>query len=134
MDGTEPITLNKPGNVTIDTHGNVLIQEDPGASESLSRILAYRIADGALGTVAQFDPAKFLTGGSQFITNDEESSGIIDAEATFGTAGTFLFDAQVHTANGLPPGTGKNTVQEYVENGQLLRLDVADFAAVYAQG
>ncbi|MGI8531761.1 MAG: hypothetical protein ACR2KN_02040 [Geodermatophilaceae bacterium] len=40
----------------------------------------------------------------------------------------------MHTANGLPPGTGKNTVQEYVENGQLLRLDVADFAAVYAQG
>lgn len=134
LDGTEPITLNKPDNVTIDTHGNMLIQEDPGASESLSRILAYRIADGALGTVAQFDPAKFLTGGSQFITNDEESSGIIDAEATFGTAGTFLFDAQVHTANGLPPGTGKNTVQEYVENGQLLRLDVADFAAVYAPG
>jgi len=38
----------------------------------------------------------------------------------------------VHTALGLPPGTGEDTVEEYVERGQLLRLDVADFDAVYA--
>lgn len=133
LDGTEPITLNKPDNMDIDTHGNLLIQEDPGAAEALARILAYRIEDGAVGTVAQFDPDLFSTGGSNFLTIDEESSGIVDAEAVTGLPGTFYFDAQVHTADGLPPGTGKNTVEEYVENGQLLRLDVADFAAVYSQ-
>jgi len=134
LDGTEPITLNKPDNMTIDTHGNLLIQEDPGGVEALARILAYRMTDGALGTVAQFDPAQFMTGGANFLTIDEESSGIVDAEAILGAPGAFLFDAQVHTAAGLPPGTGEDTVEEYVENGQLLRLDVADFAAVYDQG
>ncbi|MGI8692654.1 MAG: hypothetical protein ACR2JK_07110, partial [Geodermatophilaceae bacterium] len=134
LDGTESITLNKPDNMTIDTHGNMLIQEDPGAVESLSRVIAYRIADGALGIVAQFDPEQFSTGGSRFLTIDEESSGVIDAEAATSQPGTFYFTAQVHTAAGLPPGTGEDTVEEYVENGQLLRLDVADFAAVYAQG
>lgn len=134
LDGTESITFNKPDNIDIDTHGNMLIQEDPGAVEALARVVAYRISDGALGTVAQFDPSLFATGGQNFLTIDEESSGIVDAEATTGVAGTFYFDAQVHTAEGLPLGTGEDTVEEYVQRGQLLRLDVADFAAVYSQG
>lgn len=134
LDGSEALTLNKPDNMTIDTHGNMLIQEDPGDSEAVSRIVAYRISDGAMGTVAQFDPAQFSTGGANFLTIDEESSGIIDAETAVGRAGAFYFTAQVHTAAGLPPGTGEDTVQEYVENGQLLRLDVSDFTAVYATG
>ena len=57
------------------------------------------------------------------LTIDEESSGIIDTEAFLG-AGTFVFDAQVHTAKGLPAGTGPGTVQEFVERGQLLTLTV----------
>lgn len=134
LDGAEALTLNKPDNMTIDRHGNILLQEDPGNSESLSRIVAYRISDGAMGTVAQFDPAQFSTGGANFLTIDEESSAIIDAEAATGQRGVFFFTAQVHTAAGLPPGTGEDTVEEYVENGQLLRLGVISFAAVYSSG
>ena len=81
--------------------------------------------------VAQFDPERFAPGGSSFITNDEESSGIVDAEDVLGERGAFLFDAQVHSDAGLPPGEGEDTVEEYVENGQFLRLDVADFDQVY---
>jgi hypothetical protein len=33
---------------------------------------------------------------------------------------------------GLPAGIGPDTVQEYVENGQLLTLKVEDWLAVYA--
>ena len=54
----------------------------------------------------------------------------MDGESTFGP-GTFVFDAQVHTANGLPAGTGPGTVQELVENGQLLLLRVKDWDDVY---
>ena len=64
------------------------------------------------------------------LTIDEESSGIIDAEEFLG-AGTFIFDAQIHTAKGLPAGTGPGTVQEYVERGQLLTMKVDDWSAVY---
>ena len=47
---------------------------------------------GERAVVAQFDPAQFGVGGANFITTDEESSGIIDASRFFGK-GTFLFDA-----------------------------------------
>jgi hypothetical protein len=137
LDGSETIPggpqLNKPDNMAIDTHGNLLIQEDPGNVNHIARIAAYRISDGALGVVATFDPALFSAGATADptkLTIDEESSGIIDAE-TFLGAGMFVFDAQVHTAKGLPAGTGPGTVQEFVERGQLLTLKVDDWATVY---
>jgi hypothetical protein len=51
---------------------------------------------------------------SSFITNDEESSGLIDAEHILGK-GWFLLDVQVHKAS-LDP--------ELVEDGQLLAMYV----------
>jgi hypothetical protein len=131
--GTGESNMNKPDNMAIDSQGNLLIQEDPGNNNHLARIVAYRIADGALGVVARFDVALFGPGANTDptkLTIDEESSGIVDTETLLG-AGTFLFDAQVHTAKGLPAGTGPGTVEEFVERGQLLQLTVDDWSAVY---
>jgi Bacterial protein of unknown function (DUF839) len=133
LDGTESIysavggesKMNKPDNMTIDRHGNLLIQEDPGGNAHLARIVAYRIDDGALGVVARFDPLLFS--GAAPLTIDEESSGIIDTQSLMG-AGTFLFDAQVHTSAGL------NSPATQVERGQLLKLRVTDWASVYSPG
>lgn len=135
LDGSEEIgpgepKMHNPDNMGMDRHGNILIQEDPGNNAHLARIVAYRIKDGALGVVARFDPSRFSTGGSRFITQDEESSGIVDTEKLFGKR-TFLFDAQIHSTVGLPAGTGPNTVAEYVENGQLLLLKVSSWKQVY---
>ena len=132
LGATEP-KFNKPDNMAIDRHGNLLIQEDPGGNNHLARIVAYRIGDGALGVVARFDPNLFGPGATEDpnkLTIDEESSGIIDTERLLGK-GTFLFDAQVHTAKGLPAGTGPNTVAELVERGQILALKVKDWDEVY---
>jgi hypothetical protein len=101
-------------NITVDRRGNVMLQEDPGGQDYLARIWQYRIKDDSLTEVATFDPAKFTPGKPGFITNDEESSGIIDASEILGQ-GWYLFDAQVHLANPDP---------ELVEYGQLLALFV----------
>ena len=122
LDGTEG--LFSPDNIAIDTHGNLLIQEDPGNNAHRARLMAYRIADGTLAAVAQFDVALFITGAPNFITQDEESSGIIDAEALFGEAGTFLLDAQIHA-------TPANNIAEYVERGQFYKLEINDWSSVY---
>ncbi len=132
LDGTEAIGLNKPDNMGIDKRGNIMIQEDPGSqsplpageSVNLSRVVAYRINDGAMSVVAQFNPAQFdvsSVGTASFITQDEESSGIIPTDDLFGER-TWLFDAQVHKASADP---------ELVEGGQLLLLKVRDYKDLY---
>jgi hypothetical protein len=136
LDGTESIALNKPDNMVIDSRGNLLIQEDPGNVNPIARIVAYRISDGAMGAVATFDPNLFTPGASNFLTKDEESSGIIDMESLGYPAGTFFLDAQVHTSTGLPADpspTSDNagTVDEFVEHGQLLKMFISDFSNVY---
>jgi hypothetical protein len=124
LDGSEAPFLNKPDNVTIDREGNLLIQEDPGANAHLARIVAYRIEDGATAVLATFDPAKFVAGTPGFITEDEESSGIIDISRLADKGSTFLFDAQVHASAGDPA---------LVEKGQLLTLTVDSWGDAYAR-
>jgi len=132
LDGSEAPFLNKPDNMAIDGQGNLLIQEDPGNNVSVARIVAYRIADGARGVLASFDPGLFGWRGARLpngnpllepgqLTFDEESSGIIDAHATIGPR-WFLFDAQVHRA--IPDA-------ELVQGGQLLALHVDMWKEIY---
>jgi len=128
--GGTGLAMNMPDNLVVDKNGNILIQEDPGNNAVISRIFAYRISDGAFAEIARFDANRFTPGLPTFITQDEESSGIIDASDLLG-ANSYLFDAQVHSVNELTAGTGKGTVEELVEGGQLLRLTVGDWTAVY---
>jgi len=124
--------------VTIDDEHNLLIQEDPGGNDHIARIIAYNIKTGERGVLAQFDPALFgVTNPAGTtpderarLTTDEESSSIIATDELFGDD-TYLFDAQVHSSKGLPPGTGPGTVEELVENGQLLSMQVDDWPGVY---
>jgi hypothetical protein len=124
LDGSEPVGLNMQDNLTIDSHGNLLIQEDPGNKAHIARIVAYNTKTGAARTVAKFDPRYFapkLADGSanpELITTDEESSGIIPADNQLGRD-TYLFDAQVHKA--YPDATLR---PELVEMGQLLAMKV----------
>lgn len=124
LDGTEAPYLNKPDNLGMDDKGDLMIQEDPGNNAHLSRIVAYDVDSGARGVVAEFDPALFRSESPSFITQDEESSGIIDARDALGR-GWFLFDAQVHKAAADPAK---------VELGQLMALHVRKFADVYTIG
>ena len=100
LNGTEAPYLSKPDNLAVDENGYLLIQEDPGANDHVARVIAYRLSDGKLGVVAAFDDQYFAKGGANFITNDEETSGIINVNQFLKAAGDsksyFFLNAQVH--------------------------------------
>ncbi len=105
-------------NVTIDHHGRILMDEDPGNNSRVSKLWLYQIPTGELIQVAEHNPKFFdptIPNNANFITQDEESSGIIDAEHIFGE-GWFLLDVQAHKVNTADP--------ELVEGGQLLAMYV----------
>src|SRR5215510_7301669 len=114
-------------NITIDRHGRLLLQEDTGNNPWVARIWLYGIDSGTLTEIAHHDPELFQptsaigvtppTGGPLFLTQDEESSGIIDAEHVLGR-GWFLFDVQNHKREPDPDPFG------LVEGGQLLAMYV----------
>ncbi len=101
-------------NVTIDRRGRILMDEDPGSSDRIAKIWLYQIATGEFIQVAEHNPKFFNAGSPDFITQDEESSGIIDARHVLGE-GWFLLMVQAHRPSADP---------ELVEGGQLLALFV----------
>jgi secreted PhoX family phosphatase len=114
LDGTEGQKMMD--NITVDARGRrVVIQEDPGNQAHLAAVWSYDVRSDRLTKVAQHDPARF-TPGPAFMTQDEESSGIIDMSRILGR-GWFLGDTQVHKANPDP---------ELVEYGQMWALHLPD--------
>jgi secreted PhoX family phosphatase len=107
LDGTEGQKMLD--NIGIDNFGHILMQEDVGNNAHIGKVWQYTIATDALVQVAQHDSSRFITGAANFLTLDEESSGIIDVQSILGP-GMFLSDVQAHYAI---PG-------ELVEGGQLL--------------
>ena len=105
LNGGEAPYLSKPDNMAISKDGVIMIQEDPGNNAHVARVVAYRIKDGKLATVATFDPKYFTAAGSNFMTLDEESSGIIDATSLLRKGNDknsyFFLNAQVHTYSGV---------------------------------
>jgi hypothetical protein len=110
-------------NVTIDRLGRIVMDEDPGNNARVSKVWAYQIATGEFVEVAHHNPAFFDPANSAspaFITQDEETSGIIDAAHILGP-GWFLLDVQAHKVS---------TDTELVEGGQLLAMFIdPDIAA-----
>ncbi len=104
-------------NVTIDRWGRILMDEDPGNTLRVAKIWLYQIGTGELMQIAAHNPKFFdptLPSNPTFITQDEESSGLIDASHILGR-GWFLLDVQAHKASSDP---------ELVEGGQLLAMFV----------
>ena len=98
------IKLNKPDNLTFSADGTVVfIQEDPGGNNHVARLLALELSSKKLANVAEFDNNMFGYAGDsanndQYVTNDEESSGIFDLTSLLaaGSDPTFMFNAQIH--------------------------------------
>jgi hypothetical protein len=98
-------------NITVTTRGEVVALEDVGNQAHIGKVWRYNIATGSLTMVAQHDPDRFAPGAPNFLTIDEESSGVIPMDDILG-AGWYLLDVQAHYA----------TDAELVQGGQFLAL------------
>ena len=125
LTGQELIDMNMPDNIAVDENGYLLLQEDPGNNEVLSRVIAYRISDGKLATLAQFDSQYFTTGKPAFMTKDEETSGIINVNKYFASSGDtksyMLFNSQVHAR----PSVARPDLSTGMADSQKTTLDDA---------
>ncbi|MBK9763305.1 MAG: DUF839 domain-containing protein [Flavobacteriales bacterium] len=99
-------------NLTIDPLGNIFLCEDVGNNAHLGKIWRYDIATDILTQVAQHDPARFLSGGANYLTQNEEATGILDVSAILGE-GKYLFNVMAHYT----------TNTELYEGGQLLLIN-----------
>jgi hypothetical protein len=113
VDGVSPRMFD---NITVTHDGRwIYLQEDPGSQAHLAKIWRFDLQRNVLELVAQHDPARFDPASPGFLTQDEESSGIIDASAFLGP-GKFLLDDQIHRSHPDPA---------LVQHGQLLIMTVA---------
>lgn len=112
LDGTEGQQMMD--NITVSKDGKVLIQEDVGNNAHIGKIWEYDPTTDSLTLLAQHDPDRFVTGAPNFLTQDEESSGIIDVTDILGSAGqnAFLLDVQAHY----------NIGGELVQGGQVVLM------------
>lgn len=125
LDGTEGQQMFD--NITVTEDGRVFLQEDPGNQAHIAKVWMYNPGADALTEVAHHDPSRFAPGAAGFLTQDEESSGILDVTQLMGDGKglALLFDTQAHY-----PIAG-----ELVEGGQLqlMRVDLpVDAAATIA--
>lgn len=120
LEGPKENLATSPGpkmmdNMSVDKRGKVMIQEDPGNQDYVANVYEYDINSDSVRKVLEFDRGRFEPpGDADFLTRDEESSGIIPMFDILGP-GTYLLDAQVHRAH---PDA------ELVEYGQLLAMKV----------
>lgn len=135
LDGSETST-QMLDNLCVDGYGRVILQEDPGGNAHAARIWAYEIGSGTLTEIGKHrdelfgDYAAGAASGTvaSGFTNDEESSGIIDASAVLG-AGSYLLVTQAHGAtkysDGTDIATAGNPLTTLIEGGQLQLMTLA---------
>lgn len=110
-------SLDNMGFTTVNGAPKLYIQEDLGSESRLSKLWEYDITDGTLEELAQHVPNIFFDGGADFLTTNEESSGVVSLESILGP-GWFAISIQVHTSRGL------SDAGELVEGGQLILMNI----------
>lgn len=135
--GTIEVMLNgeegvrHPDNIAFASNGHLLIQEDLGQSNELSRIWQFNPFTRSLNAVVEFNADYFTKEGDNYLTENEESSGIIDASDVLGP-GWYLATVQSHMRikdlsnfrNRNKLGLSWRDARELVEDGQLIALYV----------
>lgn len=103
--GTDGQVARAFDNLVVDNAGNLLIQEDPGGNDYIAKIWKFYPATGKAVQIFESDRERFLPGAPNFLTRDEEHSGVIDVTdsvdgASWYEAGRryYLVNTQAHYA------------------------------------
>jgi hypothetical protein len=103
LTGTDNEIARSFDNMVVDGDGNILIQEDPGGSDYIAKTWKFNPVTGVAVQIFENDRDRFLPGAPNFLTRDEENSGVIDvtdivANANWYEAGRryYLTNTQAH--------------------------------------
>lgn len=115
--GNDGATARKFDNMTVADNGDILVQEDPGGDAYNAKTWLFSKATGTWTQILESDRARFQAGGANFLTQDEENSGIIEVTSILGRNDGkryFLADTQAHYG----------ISGELVEGGQLYMVSM----------
>jgi secreted PhoX family phosphatase len=125
LTGLDGATARSFDNITVAKNGEVLIQEDPGNTSYIAKTWVYNPATGTTTQIFESDRARFISGGAGFLTQDEESSGIIEITDTLGrNVGQRYFLGVMQAHYGI--------AGELVEGGQMYVLTQVPEPETYA--
>jgi hypothetical protein len=101
--GTDGQTARSFDNMVVDGEGNIIIQEDPGSTSYIAKTWKFNPNTGIAVQIFENDRDRFLPVAPNFLTRDEENSGVIDvtdivANANWYEAGRryYLTNTQAH--------------------------------------
>ena len=104
-------------NLTVDGDGRVLLEEDPGEHERLSAIWLFEPKTNKTTKLFEANPKLFKTGAIDFMTTDEEHSGMIEVTALLSKAS--WFDSKRRYYLGTTQAHLRHADEKLVEHGQL---------------
>lgn len=108
-------------NLTVNVDSEVLLEEDPGDASYLAGLWKFDPFSGKAERVAESAPERFKKGGSQFLTEDEENSGIIEITSLVSKASWAQKDKRYYL--GVLQAHAKSSDPELVEDGQWYLLE-----------
>lgn len=123
--GTDGQAARSFDNLTVGDDGKILIQEDPGNNVYIAKTWMFDPATGEWTQILESDRNRFISGAGSFLTQDEESSGIIDITDILGRNDGkryYLGDMQAHYG----------IAGELVEGGQLYMVTAVPEPSEYA--
>jgi hypothetical protein len=84
LTGTDGAAARSFDNMTVADNGKIYIQEDPGNASYIAKTWSYDPSTGIFTQILESDRSRFITGAPGFLTQDEESSGVIDITSILG--------------------------------------------------
>ena len=117
LQGTDGRVADGFDNIAVVADGGVMVQEDGGNDDYVSKIWLVNPDSGAATQVFESDRGRFLAGAVGFLTSDEENSGVI--EVTDVVRAASWFDASRRYYLGTNQAHYRHPTTSLVEGGQL---------------